>query len=159
MLSQRSNREIRFILHESLPHHIAHVLQSVGYPITSNEAQGVSGWDDAMLIPWMAERSYIWVTKDDAARSVHRSAIQQARISVVWVRGMERRGGTTARNNVSAKDLHLMLTNKLDDIGETVSSARGPRYFLLFMSGKRPQIKPFTTIDDVSRQLSGSSPT
>ena len=49
-----------------------------------------------------------------------------------------------------------MLTNKLDEIGEQVAGARGPRYFLLYMRGKRPTVKPFPTLEAVSRQLTSS---
>ena len=140
---------------ECLPPSIAEVLCSVGYPISSNRAENVDGMDDAQLIPWLAQHRYIWVTKDDAAKTAHRNAIQQARVSVVCVRGAERQSGTTAKNNISIKDLHRMLTDKLDEILEEVDRVRGPRYFLLFMRGRAPVLKKFSTLDEVTGQLAG----
>jgi len=72
---------------------------------------------------------------------------------VIWIRGIERRDGTTTRNNILAKDVLHLLVAKLDDIKESVSNARGPRFFLLFMNAKAPTLKVYTTLDDIENQL------
>ena len=138
-----------FLLDESLPPMIASVLQQVGYPITSCQEQGMEGVSDEELIPWMGENDLVWITKDDAARIQHATIIQRARISVVWVRGLERRNRTTARNNISVKELHRMLTVRLDDIAGDIEGSRGPSYFRLFLGGKGPSLQRFRTLDQV----------
>ena len=93
MQGQRANEAPRFLLDESLPPRVAEALRLVGYQLTSCQAEGTLGWQDEELIPWLASQKYVWVTKDDTARSQHLQVIQRARISVVWVRGLERPGG------------------------------------------------------------------
>ena len=110
---------------------------------------------DEELIPKLGEVSYVWITKDDAAKSVHKEAIKLAQISVVWVRGLQRADGTKQKNSISAKSLHRMLTVKLDEISEQVSMARGPRFFLLYLNGSRPQIRGENAIEDIGKLLSG----
>jgi hypothetical protein len=146
-------RDINFILDECLPHVISVALNNVGFPITSCREQEKSEWLDDQLIPWIGEQNWVWITKDDAARRGHRALIQKARISVIWIRGIERRDGTTTRNNILAKDVLHLLVAKLDDIKESVSNARGPRFFLLFMNAKAPTLKVYTTLDDIENQL------
>ena len=156
MAQIRSNR---FLLDESLPPLIASVLQQVGYPITSSQEQQMEGVPDEVLIPWMGNNELAWITKDDAARTEHGALIQSARISVVWVRGLERRNRTTVRNNISVKDLHRMLTMKLDEISEDIFESRGPRYFRLFLGGRGPTLERFRSLDQVGtrRRDSGSN--
>ena len=85
-----------------------------------------------MLIPYLAEEGLTWITKDDGARSRHRKELLASRISVVWIRGLDRQ-----KNKVNPKQIHLMLTVRLDEIAAQVRSSRGPLYFLLYMNGER----------------------
>jgi len=130
----------RFYLDEGLPYAVAEALELVGHPITSARAESRLGELDERLIPWLADQGYVWITKDDAARTQHRSILEQHRLSVVWIRGLDRR-----KNRIDAKELHLMLTVKLDQIADAVRQARGPRWFLLYLdSGNRPTLQPLT---------------
>ena len=145
------HRQPRFLLDESLSHVVADALEMVGYPITSCQNQGLAGWPDEELIPWMEEQGYVWITKDGAARNDHRAAILRARISVVWLRGAELRNRTTARNDISPKQQHRILTDKLDDISEAVSQARGPRYFLAYLRNNSPAMRRYATLEQLGR--------
>lgn len=138
-----------FLLDESLPPIIADVLKQVGYPITGCREQELLGARDEDLIAWMGARNMVWVTKDDAAKARHGAAIRQARISVTWVRGLERRNRTTGRNNISVKELRRMLTDKLDDIEEIVSSSRSPRYFMLYLRNNGPTLRRYNALEEV----------
>lgn len=109
--------------------------------------------DDAGLVVEIARSGLIWVTKDDAARNRHLEVIQSARISSVWIRGAQRRDGTTQRNDINAKQLATMLVLKLDEIQEIVEGASGPRYFLLSSAGGRAKLEPFADIRQVGRRL------
>ncbi len=148
-----------FLLDESLPHLIADVLQQVGYPITSCRQCQMEGLKDDEPIPWMAANQLTWITKDDAARLDHGALIRQSLISVVWVRGLERRNRTTARNNVTVKDLHRMLTVKLDDISSELRSARGPRYFRLYIGSRGPAMERYTDWDQIGNRRRASRAT
>ena len=141
----------RFLLDESLSRVVADALEMVGYAITSCQKEGLAGCPDEELIAWMGERGYVWITKDGAARNEHRAAILRARISVVWLRGVELRNRTTARNDISPKQQHRILTDKLDDIGEAVSRANGPRYFVAYMRNNGPAMQRYTTLEQLGR--------
>jgi PIN like domain len=134
-----------FFLDEGLPSAVARALSLVGHPITSCEEQGQRGTKDELLIPWLADQGYIWLTRDDAARKAHGAALRRYQLSVVWVRGLDR-----SKNSISAIDLHLMLTVKLEQISEKVVAARGPVWFLLSMkSGGIPVLEIFAAPDQV----------
>ena len=145
-----------FLLDESLPHLIADVLQQVGYPITSCRECHMEGVRDDELIPWMASNALTWITKDDAARFDHQTLIRRSLISVVWVRGLERKNRSTARNNISVKELHRMLIGKLDEIMADITDARGPRYFLLYLGGSGPTLERYTDWDQIGSRSSPS---
>ena len=140
--------EPRFYLDECLPHVVADALASVGHPITSAHEQQQIWTLDVQLIPWLVQQGYVWITKDDAAPTEHSSALRQRRLSVVWIRGLDRR-----RNRIDARELHLILTVKLDQIAEAVRQARGPRWFLLYLgSGNSPVLRPL----EVGQPIRGS---
>jgi hypothetical protein len=139
------------LLDESLSHFVSDALEMVGYPITSCAKQGLLGWPDQELIPWMAERGYVWVTKDDVARTEHREEILRERISILWLRGRERLNRTTGQNDISRKQQHRMLTDELGDISDIVAHARGPRYFLVYLRNNGPAMKRYTTLEGFGR--------
>ena len=150
-LQNSTDRQPWFLLDESLSHFVSDALEMVGYPITSCAKQGLLGWPDQELIPWMAERGYVWVTKDDVARTEHREEILRERISVVWVRGQERPNRTVAKDDLSPKQQHRMLTDELDNISDIVVQARGPRYFLVYLRTNGPAMKRYTTLEGFGR--------
>ena len=150
---QRPGNSPTFLLDECLSYRVAEMLKEVGCSVTSVRAEGLMGIRDSELIPLLSERGMVWVTKDDAARTRHSGAIEQSRISVVWIRGVQRTSGTTQGKVINNKQLLHMLIAKIDDMGSMVRKARGPRYFLLSMSGGRPKLEHFTDIRDVGKRL------
>jgi len=139
--SSRREKELTFFLDECLPHSIAEMLRQVGYPITSwyDEFKQQQGFKDPYIIPHLGAKGYAWITKDDAAKHEHKSEIEVAQISVIWVKGLERPTNKPKHNFITVKDLHRMLTEKLDDIAEQISSSNKPQYFTL---GMRKDGKP-----------------
>ena len=147
------NPSIKFLLDECLPYRIADSLREVGFNITSSHREGLDGWEDERLIPWLGSEQIVWITKDDSARRGHDNTIQRTRISVVWIRGTERTGGTITRNNISLKEVLHVLVAKLDDIRDQIMEANGPRFFLLHMKGKSPVLSAFPQLELVGRRL------
>ena len=139
---------VTFYSDECLPYKIALYLKAVGHPITSwhEEFQQQQGLKDPYLIQYLGAKGYTWITKDDEAKREHESEIRIAGISVVWVRGLERQKGEPPRKNyITVKDLHRMLTDKLDSIAEEITSSRTALYFLLYMkSGSVPALHKIT---------------
>ena len=128
-------KTVTFFLDESLPYQIAYMLKQVNYPITSwhEEFHQQQGLKDPYLIPYLGAKNYTWITKDDAAKKEHEPEIRIAQISVVWVTGLERPIKKPKRNFITVKDLHRMLTDKLDDIEEIIANSNKPQYFTLGM--------------------------
>lgn len=149
------NPSIKFLLDECLPYRIADSLREVGFNITSSHREGLDGWEDERLIPWLGSEQIVWITKDDSARRGHDNTIQRTRISVVWIRGTERTGGTITRNNISLKEVLHVLVAKLDDIRDQIMEAHWPRFFLLHMKGKSPVLRAFPQLELVGRRLAG----
>lgn len=137
--STPQDKPVQFYLDECLPYQVADALRRVGYSITSWHDDSQSrGEKDPQLIPRLGSLGYTWITKDSEARTEHGSELRAAQISVVWIGGLERK----RLQNVSVKDLHRMLTDKLDQIGREIADANGPRYFFLYMkSGNVPVLK------------------
>jgi hypothetical protein len=115
---------------------VGKALALVGYPITVPASEGKLSAKDPLLIPWLAERGFCWVTKDDDARSRHRKELVANAVSVIWVRGIDR-----VKAKITPKQLHLMLATRLDEASRQIGEAAGPRYFLLYMNGDRPTLK------------------
>lgn len=112
----------------------------VDHPIDTPDDFGLAGAKDEVLIPWMAERGYVWITKDEAARRQHGSLLSKNHLSVVWGRGLDRQ-----KSGITAKQLHLMLTVKLADIQEHIERGRGPLWFLLYLkSVSTPTLRPLS---------------
>ena len=104
-----------FCYDEGLPPEIGRVLAHVGYPVVMAE----KGVLDEILIPWMGDRHYTWITKDDRSKTEHEGKILDAGISIVFVRGLSHLKGKRSslqRNTISLKDILLMLVVKLDVI-------------------------------------------
>jgi hypothetical protein len=142
--SQGITKNTYFFLDECLPHGIGDFLHSM-YPITSwfLEFNGQQGYKDTPLIQYMGAKGYTWITKDDAAKSEHENEIRTAGISVVWIRGLEREKGKPKKNKVSTKDVHRMLTDKLDELYLTISTSKVALYFLLcFKTGHNDELIP-----------------
>ena len=139
---------VTFYLDECLPYKIAFYLKEVGYPITCGyeEFQQQQGLKDPYLIPYLGAKGYTWITKDDEAKKEHKNDIRTAGISVVWVRSLERQKGKPPKKNyIIVKDLHRMLTDKLDSIAEMIANSKTTLYFLLYMkSGGIPALYKIT---------------
>lgn len=145
--SSLSPKKVTFYLDECLPYKIAYALKSFGHPITSwhEEFQGQQGLKEPYLIPYLGAKSYTWITKDDEAKKEHKNEIRTAGISVVCVRGLEREKGKPKKNYISVKDLHRMLTDKLDYIAGKILNSKTTLYFLLYMkSGGIPTAHEIT---------------
>ena len=123
--------DARFFLDEGLPPKIGQALWLVHFPIVTAAGVGIRGIKDAQLIPWLAENDLTWITKDDEARREHLDDIIKHSINTVWIRGIDR-----IRNKVSIQQVHLMLTVRLPRIMSIIEEARGPRHFMLHISGE-----------------------
>lgn len=146
--SKKQQREqTTSFLDECLPYRIADILKEIGYPITSwhEEFKGEQGTKDPWLIPYLGAKKYVWITKDDEAKKEHESEIRTAGISVVWVRGLQLHGAKPSKNIIKVKDLHRMLTDKLDYIEHEIAKAKKAIHFLLYMkSGGIPVVRKVT---------------
>jgi predicted nuclease of predicted toxin-antitoxin system len=141
---------ITFFLDECLPYHVALILKQVGYPITCwyEEFQRQQGLKDPYLIQYMGAKHYIWITKDDTAKREHEPDIRAAQISVIWVSGLERPTNKPKQNFIAIKDLHRMLTEKLDNVESMIANSNKPQYFRLTMrSDGRPRLTK-TTLEE-----------
>lgn len=133
--SGSQKKAVTFLLDECLPYRVADNLKEVGYPIISwhEEFQGEQGIKEPYLIQYLGAKGYTWITKDDEAKKEHKEAINVAAISVIWVRGLARQKGKPKKNEISIKDLHRMLTDKLDYAESEISASNKPQYFMLYM--------------------------
>ncbi len=127
---------MRFFLDENLPPQVARALALVGYPISHPAEHGKRGEKDPELITWLAQNQFVWVTIDDDARKRHIGHIGRAGVSVVWVRGLDGR-----KNRVTIKQVHLMLTVKLEDLIEKLAASNRPLHYMVYLAGKRPVLK------------------
>lgn len=131
------------------------MLKQVGYSITCwhEEFQQQQGIKDPFIIPHLGVKHYTWITKDDEAKKEHENEIRVANISVIWVRGVEREKGKPKKNDIKIKDLHRMLTDKLDIAKSEIEASKSPIHYLLWMSsGHKPVIKK-TTLEGFFQKL------
>ena len=149
---QRPDSFPTFLLDECLPYQIADMLKEVGCHVTSVKRKNLGSTSDGELIKWMGEREMAWITKDGAARTHHAQAIEQSRICVVWVKGMQRGRRRAPENMISKKDLLHMLVAKIDDIGEAIRQSRGPLYFLLYLSASRPSLTKSKSLQELGKR-------
>ena len=142
-----------FYYDEALSPRIGEVLAHVGFSIEV----GVKGLSDEVLIPEMGGKGQTWITKDDRAKAQHEASIQEAGISIVFLRGLsheERRRSSLRRNTISLKETLLLLVTKLDAIQAEISSSRRPRYFILYLKGpNRPELQKHSTLREVWQSL------
>jgi len=152
-LTEHSSPE--FCYDEGLPPEIGRVLAHVGYPVVIAE----KGVKDENLIPWMGEKHYAWITKDDRSKTEHEKRILDAGISIVFVRGLSHSRGKRASlrgNTISLKDVLFMLVVKLDAIVKELTDTRHPRYFILYMAAaNKPNLEKYTTLREVQARLGG----
>ena len=116
------------------------MLRDVGCPFTSVRREGLEGEQDFELITWIGKRGFVWVTNDHAARNEHEKIIVNEGISVVWVRGIQRRNRGNTRRILSNKDLLHLLVSKVDRIVQVIRDAKEPVYFLLQLYGDSPRL-------------------
>ena len=128
------------------------MLKEVGCHVTSVEREKLGGTLDGDLIKWVGEREMVWITKDSAARTHHAQAIEQSRISVVWVKGMQRGRRRALENMISKKDLLHMLVAKIDGIGKAIRQSRRPLYFLLYLSGRKPSLTQSRNLQELGKR-------
>lgn len=111
-------------------------LFKVHFPIQTVQGAGKRGFKDPRLIKWMGANGLTWITKDDEAKREHFDDIIKSRINTVWVRGIDR-----VKNKVTIQQVHLMLTVKLPYMIRILEEARGPRHFILWLSGEKVVIE------------------
>ncbi len=151
-------RNVSYCYDESLSPRIGELLAAVDYPIV----QFRKGVKDEELIPAMGKCGHTWITKDNRSKTQHEALLREARISVVWVRGLtherRKRKGSIQRT-VRMKDVLKMLVNKLDELTEILEKSRSPRHFILYMtaSGKVAYDR-FTSLREVHGRLAGLMP-
>ena len=141
---RQTNKKVYFFLDECLPHQIADILNSIGHPIISwfIEFNGQQGIKDTPLIQYLGAKKYTWITKDDEARIEHEKDIRAAGISVVWIRGLERKKGKPKKNKISTKEIHRMLTDKLHGLESKISNSKTTLYFLLYVKSGHDELIP-----------------
>ena len=150
--STRQPNDIRFFLDESLPPQVGEALRLVEYPITTPVLTGKRGYEDEDLLPWLAEEGYVWVTKDEDALRRHRDTIIRHELSVVWVRGLQRKKGT-----ISIRQVFLILAVTLPRIERELSATHRPRHYLAFLrSDDRPAHSQLDLL--ARRRLGGQQP-
>ena len=76
--------EVVYCYDEGLPTIIGEVLSAVGYQIVFP----VKHTQDENLIPHMGEHNLTWITKDDRSKTEHEALLENANISVIWIRGL-----------------------------------------------------------------------
>ena len=145
-----------FYYDEGLSRKIGEALQHVGFPLKLGE----SGKTDEEIISEAGLNHQTWITKDDRAKVEHETAILNAGISIVFVRGLShvgRKRSSLQKNTISLKQLLYLLVSKLDDIEKEISQSNRARYFILFLRGRRAEISKHSTLREVWQRLSGSA--
>jgi len=127
-------KSMRFVLDENLPKRAAQALGLVGYPVDTFP-EDKRGTKDPELLRWMAQKNYIWVTKDLGAQREHGVLMKKLGVSVIWLRGHVGRESALA-----ARDVHLLLTTKLDSLLRQFESACGPLYFTILLTKAGPRL-------------------
>lgn len=129
--------EIKFYLDACLPTKIAQALRLVDYHIHNCDEFNMRDAKDEILIPWMGEQGFVWITRDDAARKTHAELLSRHKVSTIWVRGNDRQ-----RKNLRMHDVHHMLTAKLMTIATSLANATNVLHHELYMNGGRPTATP-----------------
>ncbi len=66
-------KPIRFSLDENLPPNVARALSLVGYPISHPEDHAKRGAKDPVLITWLAENQFVWITPLEERTAINSS--------------------------------------------------------------------------------------
>lgn len=153
--SSKTQKKVTFFLDECLPWRIAEALKTFGYPIISwyEEFQGQQGLKEPYLIPYLGAKEYTWITKDDEAKREHENEIRTAGISVIWVRGLEREKGKPKKNDISIRDVHRMLTDKLDIAESEIGNSNRSLYYMLWMDSAGKPVLRRITLEDRFKKL------
>ena|GEM_PF-2740209 len=141
---------VTFFLDECLPYPVAEVLHRVGYNIVSwhTEFNGEQGIKDPQVIQYLGGKRYTLITVDKEAKRKHSNDIRAAQISVVWIKGLSRGKSKHSDPHIDIKDLHRMLTMKLDEMAEIISKSKSPRYFTLrLIAGGKAKLEPISLED------------
>lgn len=128
-----------FYLDECLPHTVAKALRLVNHDIEDPTNSRQKGRSDEDLLTWLQQEDRIWITKDASARDAHRDAIASSGVSIVWVRGMDRR--TSAERLTNPQTLLLMLAGYLRRILSEVNASPNPCYFEILPGRTWPRLK------------------
>ncbi len=152
--SSNTSPNVTFCYDECLPPKIGEILEHVGFQIVF----APKGIKDEELIPYMGENNYVWITKDDRAKTQHETLIMTANISVVWVRGLahqrKKKGPISRPSNM--KDILRMLVSKLDQAAEAIAKEKGtPRFFLLYttLAQRDDKLDSFASLREVKARL------
>ena len=121
------HRSAGFYLDECLPHTVAQALRLVSHDIEDPTNTGLKGRSDEDLLTWLQQENRIWITKDARARFAHREAIASSNVSIVWIRGLDRKA--TLGSSTNPQTLLLMLAGFLNRILSEVSTSPTPCYF------------------------------
>ena len=133
------HRSAGFYLDECLPHTVAKALRLVRHNIEDPTNSGQKGRNDEDLLAWLQQENRIWITKDASARQAHSEAIASSGVSVVWVRGMDRR--TAPERLTNPQSLLLMLAGFLNRILSEVNASPTPCHFEILPGHPWPRLK------------------
>ena len=136
---QMQHRSAGFYLDECLPHTVAKALRLVRHDIEDSTNAGLKGRNDEDLLTWLQQENRIWITKDSRAREAHRDAISSSGVSIVWIRGMDRKTATESLTN--PQTLLLMLAGFLTRIMSEVSASPNPCYFEILPGRTWPRLR------------------
>ncbi len=128
-----------FYLDECLPHTVAKALRLVKHTIEDPTKSGQKGRSDEDLLTWLQQEDRIWITKDASAREAHRDAIASSGVSIVWIRGMDRK--IAPGRSTNPQTLLLMLAGFLDRIMSEVNASPNPCYFEILPGRAWPRLK------------------
>ena len=137
-----------FYLDECLPHQVADALKLVEFPIECADSNGWLGWKDKRLLPELVRCGLTWITKDDDARRRHLASDPlRSQLSVIWVRGFDRRS-----DPMSPRQFHHLLTNCLDKAEVQVTKAKSALWFEVYFNGAKPTLSPLNRQGVVKRR-------
>ena len=133
------HRSAGFYLDECLPHTVAKALRLVKHDIEDPTHSGQKGRSDEDLLAWLQQEERIWITKDASARNAHHQAIASSGVSIVWIRGMDRK--PTLGSSTNPQTLLLMLAGFLNRILSEVNRSPTPCYFEILLGRAWPRLK------------------
>ena len=118
-------------------------LRQVGYRVALvgeiDEFQGIARVTDEQLIPWMGDRSAIWIHADDNAKREHKKLLLAHAVRTLWV---YRPTGT-----MSSREQLRALSYVLNDFLERLRDQPRKRHYELRVHGAqhrtRIQLKAF----------------